>query len=152
VYRLEGAARWTVAALAMFVAALLLISGYAVRRTIDFLGVRPVRPHWRREAPPDMPVIVEGPYRWVRHPLYSCILALFWIRPEVMADGLLLDPLERLDRRRRVPRGARPGRGPRRRVPPLPAPGAHVGSLARTCAAGLTPPDVSAEGGVIARR
>ena len=93
VYRLEGAARWIVTALAMFVAALLLISGYAVRRTIDFLGVRPVRAHWRREAPPEMPVIVEGPYRWVRHPLYACILGLFWIRPEVMADGLLLSVL-----------------------------------------------------------
>jgi protein-S-isoprenylcysteine O-methyltransferase Ste14 len=40
-----------------------------------------------------MPIIVEGPYRWDRHPLYACILALFWIRPEVMADGLLLSIL-----------------------------------------------------------
>ncbi len=93
VYRLEGAARWIVAALAMFVAALLLISGYAVRRTIDFLGVRPVRAHWRREPPRTAPVIVQGPYRWVRHPLYACILALLWIRPEMMADGLLLSVL-----------------------------------------------------------
>jgi protein-S-isoprenylcysteine O-methyltransferase Ste14 len=93
VYRLEGAARWIVAALAMAVAVLLLASGYAARRTIDFLGVRPVRAHWRGEAPPAMPIIVEGPYRWVRHPLYACILALFWIRPEVMADGLLLSIL-----------------------------------------------------------
>lgn len=93
VYRLEGAAGWVVAALAVFVAALLLISGYAARRTIDFLGVKPVRAHWRRESPPSIPIIVEGPYRWVRHPLYSCILALFWLRPEVMADGLLLSVL-----------------------------------------------------------
>jgi protein-S-isoprenylcysteine O-methyltransferase Ste14 len=93
VYRLEGVARLIVAALAMFVAALLLISGYAVRRTIDFLGVRPVRAHWRRASPPGMPVTVEGPYRWVRHPLYACILALLWIRPEMMADGLLLSIL-----------------------------------------------------------
>jgi protein-S-isoprenylcysteine O-methyltransferase Ste14 len=93
VYRLEGAARWIVAALAMFVTALLIMSGYAVRRTIDFLGVRPVRAHWRGESLPSMPIIVEGPYRWVRHPLYSCILALLWIRPEMMADGLLLSIL-----------------------------------------------------------
>jgi len=25
----------------------------------------------------------------VRRPLYACILALLWIRPETMADGLL---------------------------------------------------------------
>lgn len=93
VYRLEGAARWIVAALAMFVAALLLVSGYAARRTIDFLGVKPVRAHWRRESLPSIPIIVKGPYRWVRHPLYSCILALLWIRPEMMLDGLLLSVL-----------------------------------------------------------
>jgi methanethiol S-methyltransferase len=93
VYRLEGAARGIAAALAMFVAALLLISGYAVRRTIDFLGVRPVGAHWRGEPQPSTPIIVEGPYRWVRHPLYACILALLWIRPEMMADGLLLSIL-----------------------------------------------------------
>ena len=93
VYRLEGTVRWGVAALAACVVALLLISGYAVRRTIDFLGVRPVRAHWRAEAPTSGPVIVEGPYRWVRHPLYSCILALLWIRTDMMADGLLLSVL-----------------------------------------------------------
>ena len=90
VFRLEGPVRWAVTALAAFVVALLLISGYAVRRRIDFLGIRPVRGHWRAEAPGAGPVIVEGPYRWVRHPLYSCILALLWIRPDMMADGLLL--------------------------------------------------------------
>jgi len=26
----------------------------------------------------------------VRHPLYACILAVLWFRPEMMADGLLL--------------------------------------------------------------
>ena len=36
---------------------------------------------------------MAGPYRWVRHPLNACILALFWIRLEMMADGLLLSIL-----------------------------------------------------------
>jgi protein-S-isoprenylcysteine O-methyltransferase Ste14 len=93
VFRLEGAARGLATALSLFTVALLLISGYAVRRTIDFLGVRPVRAHWHGESPPSMPIVVEGPYRWVRHPLYSCILALLWIRPEMMADGLVLSIL-----------------------------------------------------------
>jgi uncharacterized membrane protein len=93
VFRLEGAARGVAVALSLFAVALLLISGYAVRRTIDFLGVRPVRAHWQGESPPSMPIVVEGPYRWVRHPLYSCILALLWIRPEMMADGLVLSIL-----------------------------------------------------------
>lgn len=29
----------------------------------------------------------------MRHPLYACILALLWLRPEMMADGLLLSIL-----------------------------------------------------------
>jgi protein-S-isoprenylcysteine O-methyltransferase Ste14 len=93
VFRLEGAARWTAVSLAALVTVLLLISGYAVRRTIDFLGVRPVRAHWRGEALQMAPFSVEGPFRWVRHPLYACILALLWIRPEMMADGLVLSML-----------------------------------------------------------
>ena len=49
--------------------------------------------HWRQELVRSAPVILEGPYRWVRHPLYACTLALFWIRPKTMGDGLLLSAL-----------------------------------------------------------
>jgi len=90
VFRLEGVTRWMAVASGGFVAALLVYSGYAVRRTIDFLGFRPIRAHLRGESPRPTPFFVDGPFRWVRHPLYACILALLWIRPEMMADGLLL--------------------------------------------------------------
>ena len=90
VFRLEGVARWMAVAASGLAAALLLFSGYAVRRTIDFLGFRPIRAHLRGVVPGSTPFFVDGPYRWVRHPLYACILALLWIRPEMMADGLLL--------------------------------------------------------------
>jgi methanethiol S-methyltransferase len=93
VFRLEGAARWIAVAVSGLAAALLIISGYAVRRTIDFFGLRPIRAHLRGESPRPAPFFVDGPYRWVRHPLYACILALLWIRPEMMADGLLLSIL-----------------------------------------------------------
>jgi len=93
VFRLEGVARWMAVAASGLAAALLLISGYAVRRTIDFLGFRPIRAHLRGAVPGSTPFFVDGPYRWVRHPLYACILALFWLRPEMMADGLLLSIL-----------------------------------------------------------
>jgi len=93
VFRLEGVARWIAVASSGLVAALLVFSGYAVRRTIDFLGLKPIRAHLRGGTPPSTPFIVDGPYRWVRHPLYSCILALLWVRPEMMADGLLLSIL-----------------------------------------------------------
>ena len=93
VFRLEGAARWMTTGASAAIAALMLYSGYAVRRTIDFLGVRPIRAHMRGEVPRATPFFVAGPYRWVRHPLYACVLALLWIRPEMMADGLLLSVL-----------------------------------------------------------
>lgn len=93
VFRLDGPARWAAVAASAAVTALMLYSGYAVRRTIDFLGVRPIRAHMRGEVPHPTPFFVAGPYRWVRHPLYACILALLWIRPDMMADGLLLSVL-----------------------------------------------------------
>jgi protein-S-isoprenylcysteine O-methyltransferase Ste14 len=92
-FRLEGVARWIVVACSWIAAALLVVSGFAVRRTIDFFGLRPIRAHLGGEFIPPAPFIVDGPYRWVRHPLYSCILALLWARPEMMADGLLLSIL-----------------------------------------------------------
>ena len=93
VFRLEGVARWVAVAGSLIATALLVISGYAVRSTIDFIGFRPILAHLRGTVPRSTPFFVDGPYRWVRHPLYACILALFWIRPEMMADGLLLSIL-----------------------------------------------------------
>jgi methanethiol S-methyltransferase len=93
VFRLEGVARWAAVALSALAAALLLISGYAVRRTIDFFGLRPIRAHLRGRPLQSPPFSVDGPFRWVRHPLYAGILALLWIRPEMMADGLVLSIL-----------------------------------------------------------
>ena len=93
VFRLEGTARWIAVALGALAAALLVFSGYAVRRTIDFIGLRPILAHLRGTVPRSTPFFVDGPYRWVRHPLYACILALLWIRPDMTADGLLLSIL-----------------------------------------------------------
>ena len=93
VFRLEGVARWFAVAGSLIATALLVVSGYAVRRTLDLLGLRPIRAHLRGASPRSTPFFVAGPYRWVRHPLYACILALLWVRPEMMADGLLLSIL-----------------------------------------------------------
>lgn len=93
VFTLAGAARWITMAAAAAVAGLMVYAAFAVRRTIDFLGVGPIRAHMRGEVPRALPFFVAGPYRWVRHPLYACVLALLWLRPEMMADGLLLSLL-----------------------------------------------------------
>ncbi len=62
-------------------------------RGFDPLGLRPIRAHLkgRPERPPRF--VVRGPYRWVRHPLYFCVIVLIWSSPEPTADRLLLNVL-----------------------------------------------------------
>lgn len=37
------------------------------------------------------PFTIRGPYRWVRHPLYTCTIVLLWSYPDLTADRLLLN-------------------------------------------------------------
>jgi protein-S-isoprenylcysteine O-methyltransferase Ste14 len=78
--------------LAVNAAALLAVAGFAwgVRalRAFDLLGLRPIREHLRggrRQSSAAEPhhngLVVRGPYRWVRHPLYSCVIVLLWADP-----------------------------------------------------------------------
>lgn len=39
------------------------------------------------------PLVLHGPYRWVRHPLYLASLLLIWSNPEISLDRLLLNLL-----------------------------------------------------------
>jgi protein-S-isoprenylcysteine O-methyltransferase Ste14 len=89
---LEGVLRWvargcTVLAITLFI--------WAARslRPFDPLGLAPIRAHLRggSEQPPAF--VVHGPYRWVRHPLYSCVILLIWSNPDLTADRLLFNAL-----------------------------------------------------------
>ena len=85
---LQGLARTIVIA-----AVLLALAGLAwavvALRTFDPFGLRPIRSHLRNrpaESDPGGPFrakafVVRGPYRWVRHPLYSAIIVLLWADP-----------------------------------------------------------------------
>jgi protein-S-isoprenylcysteine O-methyltransferase Ste14 len=54
---------------------------------VSFFGLRQA---WEPGRPPEPEqLLVVGPYRFVRHPLMACLLALLWLQP-VMAPGLLL--------------------------------------------------------------
>lgn len=75
--------------LAVFVFAL---SAYSLR-SFDPLGIGPIRSHLRSIDYQPGPFVVRGPYRWVRHPLYSCILVLFWANPDLTVDQLLFNLL-----------------------------------------------------------
>ena len=75
--------------LALFVFAL---SAYSLR-SFDPLGIGPIRAHLRAVDHHPSPFVVRGPYRWMRHPLYFCILVLFWANPDLTLDRLLFNVL-----------------------------------------------------------
>jgi len=90
--QLQGLPLWiarscTALALAFFV------WGAIALRPFDPLGLAPIRAHLQGKPYQSVPFIVRGPYRWVRHPLYSSILLLFWSTPELTADRLLFNLL-----------------------------------------------------------
>jgi methanethiol S-methyltransferase len=67
--------------------------GASALKGFDLFGLAPIRAYLsgRKEAPSVF--VVRGPYRWVRHPLYSSILLLFWLCPDVTLDRLLFNIL-----------------------------------------------------------
>ncbi len=67
--------------------------GVASLRHFDTFGVGAIRRHrrGRPEHPPTL--VVRGAYRWVRHPLYLCMLVLIWSSLDLTADRLLFDVL-----------------------------------------------------------
>ena len=44
-------------------------------------------------TPPPASMVVRGPYRWVRHPLYLTTLLMIWSYPDLTADRLLFNLL-----------------------------------------------------------
>lgn len=75
------------------VAVLVFAAGIRALRSFDMLGVRAIAAHLRGVSRPDTGFIVRGPYRWVRHPLYSAVLLMFWTTPDPTLDRLLFDVL-----------------------------------------------------------
>lgn len=90
IYGLHGIARWAVQALSILAAATFVLSAVALRGSFDPLGIGPIRAHLRGRAAASGPFVLRGPYLWVRHPLYSCVLVLLWANPVMTADRLLL--------------------------------------------------------------
>ena len=86
----QGLARW------LFRAAFVLsIAGVAW--TIWALGLfvnfrlQPIVDDLRGAGAQPGSLIVRGPYRWVRHPLYLSALLMIWSYPDLTMDRLLLD-------------------------------------------------------------
>jgi protein-S-isoprenylcysteine O-methyltransferase Ste14 len=87
-YAPNGPLRWIAGAISLLAVAG-LVWGALSLRGFDLLGVRCIRRH-RRGRPDRPPVLqVRGAYRWVRHPLYLCVLLLIWADPVLSADRIL---------------------------------------------------------------
>lgn len=59
----------------------------------DPCGVTPILAHLRNTELPPAPLVVRGPYRWVRHPLYLCLLVMMWSHPDLTTDRVLFNVL-----------------------------------------------------------
>jgi methanethiol S-methyltransferase len=71
----------------------LFILGASMLRPFDPLGIGPIRAHLREIIYKQGLFIIRGPYRWVRHPLYACILVMFWANSDLTTDQFLFNVL-----------------------------------------------------------
>jgi len=90
--RLEGLPLW-IARGCSLLAILLFAWGIHALGSFDAFGLRPIKEHIRGQSDQPFLFVVRGPYRWVRHPLYFCVLVLIWASPELTADRLLFNVL-----------------------------------------------------------
>jgi protein-S-isoprenylcysteine O-methyltransferase Ste14 len=86
----HGILRWL-----FFLGFLLSVAGFAwgtrALRRFDPFGLRPILGHLRNKSLKRMPLIVQGPYRWVRHPLYLFMIIMIWSCPAPAMDRLLFN-------------------------------------------------------------
>ncbi|MEX1309809.1 MAG: isoprenylcysteine carboxylmethyltransferase family protein [Candidatus Sulfomarinibacteraceae bacterium] len=90
VFQVDGPVRWLLRV--CFIAAVLSF-GWAIRAlgSFDGFGVGPVKAHLRGRPVRELPLTIRGPYRWVRHPLYTMVLVMIWSSPDLTGDRLLFN-------------------------------------------------------------
>ena len=70
-----------------------IVWSYLALHAFDSLGLQAIRYHLQNRSPPVAAFAVRGPYRWVRHPQYFCVLLMIWSYPDLTADRLLFNVL-----------------------------------------------------------
>ena len=91
-YELQGFQRWIT--WGVFLAGIVGVCWgiYALKFT-DLFGHIPIRDHLNGKPLYTQKFSVYGPYLWVRHPLYFCVLLLMWACPELTLDRLIFNLL-----------------------------------------------------------
>ncbi len=91
-FRLHGPARWLSVCLVV-----LAMAGFAwgvqSLQSFDPFGIAAIKAHLRGASPPPAGFVAHGSYRYVRHPLYLCMLLFIWSTPHVSTDRLLFNVL-----------------------------------------------------------
>jgi protein-S-isoprenylcysteine O-methyltransferase Ste14 len=88
----EGIIRWILRS--VFVLSVMgVVWGMKALELCDSFGFKPVLNRLRGTKSQIPPLIIRGPYRWVRHPLYSLFLVMIWSCPDWTMDRLLFDVL-----------------------------------------------------------
>jgi protein-S-isoprenylcysteine O-methyltransferase Ste14 len=88
----QGLVRWSFRAV-------FILSIAGVAWTIWALGIfvnfrlKPITDDLRGIEYQPVPLVVRGPYRWVRHPLYLSAILMIWSYPDLTLDRLLLNVL-----------------------------------------------------------
>ncbi len=94
-FRLEGGLAWLPRCVT-----LLAVVGFAwivrslrVFGAFDPLGRRAIRAYLRGKCVRPTSLLIHGPYRHVRHPLYALMIVLLWSTPTITPDRVLLSVL-----------------------------------------------------------
>ncbi len=89
IWSATGLLRWVIHGL--FVAGIVgFWWGVVALKSFDALGLGPIFAALRGKPRRSLPLSIRGPYRLVRHPLYTCMLVFIWACPYFTLDRLLL--------------------------------------------------------------
>ncbi len=92
VLSLQGPLRW-VCQNGIYLSIALFFWVISVLGSSDPFGIHTIIDHIRVQKTVHSAMVIRGPYRWVRHPAYLCMLLMIWACPDITLDRLLFNCL-----------------------------------------------------------
>jgi protein-S-isoprenylcysteine O-methyltransferase Ste14 len=89
---LQGISRWLVYGI-FFACLVAMVWSLRALQSVDLLGIQQFKDHNHAAQGQPASLTIQGPYRWVRHPLYFLVLVMIWCCPDVTTDRLLFNVL-----------------------------------------------------------